>query len=288
MAEKQPLEAQRITSDNLCKELAERYPEQFARWLFDTPASKVKVLKTELNREPIRADSVILSGSTNEIFHIEFQTTTQSKVPLPMRMLDYYVGLKRGNLNKRIRQVLIVLKETPEEIMNTYQDEQIYFRYAVVKMWEQEAQALMRYEGLLPLATLCHAASGEGLLTEIAAKIKRLKTKEQKRETLTFSQVLAGLRYNKSLVYQILKESDMLEESSVYQDILQKGVRKGFQQGESTMVIHQLTRKVGRLSPKVRQQIESLSSKQLELLGEELLDFRSKDDLTAWLTKSRS
>jgi hypothetical protein len=31
--------------------------------------------------------------------------------------------------------------------------------------------------------------------------------------------VLAGLRYDKDMVYRILKESDMLEESVVYQDI---------------------------------------------------------------------
>ncbi len=116
---------ERVTSDNLCKDLAERYPEQFVHWLFGV-RRKVKVLKTELNREPIRADSVILSSSTKEIFHIEFQTTSQSKIPLPLRMLDYYVGLKRNNLNKRIRQVLIVLKETGEEIASEYRDEQAH------------------------------------------------------------------------------------------------------------------------------------------------------------------
>ena len=48
----------RSKNDDLCKVLAEAYPEQFARWLFGT-RGKVKVEKTELSRDPIRADSVI-------------------------------------------------------------------------------------------------------------------------------------------------------------------------------------------------------------------------------------
>ena len=40
-------------SDNLCKRLAEPYPEQFAQWLFGVRG--VTVEKTELSREPIRA-----------------------------------------------------------------------------------------------------------------------------------------------------------------------------------------------------------------------------------------
>src|SRR5262249_25386858 len=179
-------------------------------------------------------------------------------------MLDYYVGLKRNYLNKRVRQVLIVLKETGEEIPSEYRDEQAYLKYNLIKMWEQDAKAVMQYEGLLPLATLCRAKSGESLLSEITARIREIKSKEQQRETITFAQVLAGLRYNKSIIYRILKENEMLEESSVYQDILQKGVQRGVQQGERNIILRQLTRRLGRLSAKVRKQIENLSLKEIE------------------------
>ena len=44
--------------DNLCKYLAETYPEQFAEWLLGERVDNLEVLKTELQIEPIRADSV--------------------------------------------------------------------------------------------------------------------------------------------------------------------------------------------------------------------------------------
>ena len=99
----------RRKNDDLCKFLAEEYPEQFAPWLFGTHG-KVKVEKTELSRDPIRADSVIFSSDENETLHTEFQTTKKSDVALPLRFLDYYVGLKRKQPKRRVRQVLVVLR----------------------------------------------------------------------------------------------------------------------------------------------------------------------------------
>jgi predicted transposase YdaD len=284
-ANEQGSEPERAESDNLCKRLAEEHPDQFARWLFNIQSGKVKVEKTELRRAPIHADSVILS-SESDILHAEFQTTKKSKVPLPLRMLDYYVGFRRQNPRRRVRQAVIVLKETRVAIPDRYEDERTSHRYDVIKMWEQDPRELMRYEGLLPLATLCRAESDEKLLAEVAARINRIKSREQRRETLNLSRVLAGVRYDKNLIYKILKESDMLEESVVYQDILQKGLQQGLQQGlqrERRLVVRLLERLIGKLSAPTRRQIEEFDADQLEELGEALVDFRSEKDLTAWI-----
>jgi predicted transposase YdaD len=148
------------TSDNLCKRLAEEHPAQFARWLFGV-TGKVKVEKTELSREPIRADSVVFSRAAQEILHAEFQTTMKSKVPVPLRLLDYYVGLKRQNPQRRVRQVLVVLKPTNESIPDRYEDDCTLHTYTVVKMWEQDPTFFLQNKELLPLATLCRTDSGE-------------------------------------------------------------------------------------------------------------------------------
>src|SRR5262245_13749666 len=108
----------------------------------------------------------------------------------------------------------------------------------------------------------------------------------RRRETLNLSRALAGVRYDKGLTYKILKESDMLEESVVYQDILQKGAQKGLQQGlqrERRLIMRQLERLIGKLSAKTRKQIEELDADQLEELGEAPVDFRSEKDLNAWI-----
>ncbi len=79
----------------------------------------------------------------------------------------------------------------------------------------------------------------------------------------------------------------MLEESVVYQDILQKGRRSGLQEGveegKRELVMLQLEECFGKLSPKIRKQMEHLPVEQLEELGKALLGFQSKQDLTRWL-----
>ncbi len=44
--------------DNLCKKIAEKYPDRFASWLLGRELSGTTVFKTELSLEPVRADSV--------------------------------------------------------------------------------------------------------------------------------------------------------------------------------------------------------------------------------------
>lgn len=283
----------RTGSDALCKRLAELYPRQFAEWAFGARGS-IKVEKTELDREPIRADSAIFSHDGEETLHAEFQTTMKSPVPVPLRMLDYYVGFKRKNPERRVRQVLLVLKPTNEPIPDHYQDELTRHGYTVIKLWEIDPKELLRHEGLLPLATLCRAESGERLLAEIANRANRIKSRQQRRNVIGWSRVLAGLRYDPNLIYQTLKESDMLEESSVYQDIFQKGEQRGLLTGkqlgleqgllhEQRLVLKQLERLLGKLSTRTRKQVERLTFDQLAALGEALLDFTSEKELTAWL-----
>ncbi len=43
--------------DNLCKNLAEKYPRDFIRWLLNQEPQQIKILITELSIEPIRADA---------------------------------------------------------------------------------------------------------------------------------------------------------------------------------------------------------------------------------------
>ena len=68
---------------NVCKILAEKYPTNFTRWLLPDEPQRIKVLKTELSIEPIRADSVTFLQTENRILHLEFQTTTKSETPIP-------------------------------------------------------------------------------------------------------------------------------------------------------------------------------------------------------------
>ncbi|BAB73854.1 DUF4351 domain-containing protein [Nostoc sp. PCC 7120 = FACHB-418] len=68
-----------------------------------------------------------------------------------------------------------------------------------------------------------------------------------------------------------------LKETRLYHEIKEEG--------EKSLVLCQLTRRVGELSSEVRQRIESLSLEKLENLGEALLDFQGMADLEAWFNR---
>jgi hypothetical protein len=67
---------------------------------------------------------------------------------------------------------------------------------------------------------------------------------------------------------------------------IEKGLKQGLEQGlehERSLILRQLARRIGDISPTTRSQIQSLSLTQLESLGEALLDFSQPDDLLEWL-----
>ena len=69
---------------------------------------------------------------------------------------------------------------------------------------------------------------------------------------------------------------------------LQQGLQQGIQQEATLLIVRQLKRKVGELSPNLEATVMGLPVNVLEDLGEALLDFNSVDDLTNWLDKGQS
>ena len=64
---------------------------------------------------------------------------------------------------------------------------------------------------------------------------------------------------------------------------IEQGRQQGRQQGEVALIMRQLNRRFGGVVPEVEARIRSLSTEQLENLGEALLDFSNASDLSAWL-----
>ena len=69
-----------------------------------------------------------------------------------------------------------------------------------------------------------------------------------------------------------------LRETKVYQE--------GRQEGEQSLVLRQLTRRIGTVAPELTAKVTALSLPQLEALGEALLDFSRPADLVNWLDES--
>ena len=74
-----------------------------------------------------------------------------------------------------------------------------------------------------------------------------------------------------------------MKESVIYQDWLAQGRR----QGQIGLILSQLKRCIGEIKSEDETRINSLSEEQLEVLGDVLLDFSSRDELLAWLANAQ-
>jgi predicted transposase YdaD len=285
-----------LTYDNTCKYLAETYPADFVQWLLSVETNDIRVLKTELSVEPIRADSLTFLEITGKILHLEFQTQAASNPPLPFRMLDYYTRLKR-QYGYQIEQVIIFLQETTSELVfqNRFEDTNTLHSYRVIRLWEQDPAPFLANPALLPFATLTRTGSPAALLEQVAQQVARIEDISERRNILSCADILAGLRFEKDLIRQLFRE-DIMKESVTYQAILQEGVQQGLKQGVQqglkqeafSIILRQLSRRLGAVEPQMQERIQRLSIPQLEELGEALLDFSEATDLVAWLEAQQS
>ncbi|MFN7949201.1 MAG: Rpn family recombination-promoting nuclease/putative transposase [Blastocatellia bacterium] len=293
--------------DNICKYLAEKFPREMAAWATGRTLAEVaeaEVLKTELGVEPIRADAAILLRLIGAILHLEFQTTPQSRPPLPLRMLDYWVRFFRL-YSLPVTQVVVVLSETDEEIPTEFRAPNTWHRYQVIKLWEVEADALLQSPALLPLAVLARSDQPRQLLQLVAEEIERVEPEEIRIEVNACTQVMAGLRFDRNLIRGLFRE-EIMQESVIYNEIIERGIQQGIQrglqqgieqglqqgieQGEKKIaleiVLRQLKRRFGAVDEVQEARLSALSVPQLEQLGEDLLGFQSPADLADWLQRN--
>ena len=64
---------------------------------------------------------------------------------------------------------------------------------------------------------------------------------------------------------------------------MKKGLEQGREQGERTLVLRQLRKRLGVLDRGTEERIEALAPEAIERLGDALLDFSRRDDLESWL-----
>ena len=99
---------------------------------------------------------------------------------------------------------------------------------------------------------------------------------------------------------EILKMLDLktadITQTRFYRDVFQlgiqegrqEGIQKGEQEGEAKLIIRQLKRRFGVITPNQETQIRALSVPILEALGEVLLDFINPTDIDTWLSNQEN
>jgi len=217
--------------DNICKFLAETFPDDVATWLLGQSVPLTKLSPKELSLEPIRADSLILQQSDHLILHAEFQTTPAEDIPF--RMADYRLRVYRRYPEKQMIQVVIYLKKSNSPLV--YQDSfniaGLQAQFRVIRLWEQPKELFLNSPGLLPFAVLSDTENRSEVLNQVAVELDKIKENRVRSNLAAASGILAGLVLNQEMIRQILRR-DMMRESVIYQEILQEGRLEGRLEGK--------------------------------------------------------
>ena len=272
--------------DNVSKFLIEQYSPDFASWLIGEPIALTELSSSELSLEPIRADALILLQSAEVVLHCEFQTDPDPT--MPFRMADYALRVFRRFPQKRLVQVVIYLRPTESEwVQQTrFSANRLQHEFEVVRLWEQPTELFLQRPGLLPYAALSQTIDRASVLRQVAAAIDTLPDQRQQSHLAAASGILAGLVLDKQVIRQVLRR-ELMQESVIYQELREEAREEVRLEerlaGERSLVLRQLTRKVGEVPIPTRSQIETLSITQLEDLAEALLNFATLADLSEWL-----
>ena len=81
---------------------------------------------------------------------------------------------------------------------------------------------------------------------------------------------------------------DQLRHTRAAQELLEEGRKEGLMQafrerGMAALILRQLNRRCGPITPATRVKIQALPLEQLETLADALLDFAGPQDLAIWL-----
>jgi predicted transposase/invertase (TIGR01784 family) len=215
--------------DTVSKHLIENYSQDIATWLLGIPCTLTRLEPSELSIEPIRADALIYTGD-DQILHIEIQTSPDPNIPF--RLLDYRTRLYRKFPDQQVKQFVIYLKPTNSDLVKQTRFEipGTVHQFQVVRLWEQPTELFLNTPGLLPLAVLSDTSNQEETLRQVAKMIDQLENPNSQSTISDITAILAGLLLDKAVISRVLRR-DIMQESVVYQEILEVGVQKGRQEG---------------------------------------------------------
>ncbi|GAB6162358.1 hypothetical protein JCM12298_15170 [Desulfothermus naphthae] len=155
---------------------------------------------------------------------------TQWKKYLPLRTLETRC---RHILEEdlEIETVMIELKRC-YGIVDYYRDNEVEFRYKVVKLYELEAREVLK-EGIVCLYPFVPLMKGGiGLIEEAEKGIYEVEESRQyKSDLLTGMAILSGLISREIPMELIKRRRDIMIESAAYEIIKREGFEEGIQQG---------------------------------------------------------
>ncbi|MFN7201033.1 MAG: DUF2887 domain-containing protein [Aphanizomenon sp.] len=210
---------------------------------------------------------------------------------------EIYLYLKQYKIIRPWRGLLIIKSRRHDlgsEIPYQYQlDNQVQRLYL---------QDLLHQNPLSPNLALLQLIILPKTKTVQAAQnlLESSKSQPEFRQKLDLVEAILVNKFPNLSLEEILKMLDLktadITQTRFYRDVFQlgiqegrqEGIQKGEQEGEAKLIIRQLKRRFGVITPNQETQIRALSVPILEALGEVLLDFINPTDIDTWLSNQEN
>jgi hypothetical protein len=227
--------------DATTKDLLESDPVAWMAYLGLHPHGAVEVIDSDLSTITAEADKVFRVAEPEPyLVHIEMQSSADAT--LPRRLLRYNILLDYRH-NLRVWSVAVLLRPEVEAANLTgsldlrLPDGQAVhdFRYAVVRVWQQSAEAVLNGPlNILPMAILSDVPieSARTVLERIDDRLVREASEPEAARLMSSTFMLAGLRFPKGTLAQLFLgvrtmnflDSKILKDSSAW-ELLQDIIR---------------------------------------------------------------
>jgi predicted transposase/invertase (TIGR01784 family) len=227
--------------DNALKFLVQEKPQDFVSWLMGKGQWEKEVLG-QLKARHINTD-VLYQVQVNKhpcLLHIEFQRRGDPN--MARRMWEYNVLATQQFSLPVYSFVIYLISESglafSPFVLLDLEGEAIHtFRFGVIKLWEIPTEQLksLGFKGLLPLLLLTKGGQERAVVEEITTALSGEKSKEN-RELLVLTYSIATLIFVESEDKTWLRRrfgmlDDMLADSWLFKELIEKGEQKGFEEG---------------------------------------------------------
>jgi predicted transposase/invertase (TIGR01784 family) len=220
---------------------------------------------------------------------------------IPLIFLEAQMQSDAGFYGRYFAEIFLYLQQYPEKrpwqgLLILHNRQQYLGESVPYQILLQEQVKCLYLEDLLPRADISPNLALLKLLVLEEAEAFRLGRHilEESETQTTFQQrlnLIETILVNKFPylgTQEILRMLDLktadITQSRFYQEVVEVGRQEGLLAGEADLILRQLTRKYGALTPEVNQQIKALTIAELGDLGEALLDFVEMSDLESWLS----
>ena len=239
--------------DIVAKDVIDTFPEDVLGFLMeDGEIEFLEHLDSELTTvEARQMDSLIkvLLDGEEILVHCEFQTTDSTHANMVQRTVDY-LGRCYGRYGLPIFSHVIYLRPNagrndPGGYVQDVPGHRLIVEYKVIRLIEVDGRSVLETQqpGLMPFCPLMKPPEGIDALTwlnECVETTKSLSLDAPTRNNLLLEMwVMGGLVHDSDAIAHLFPE-DIMQESSVYQDIIAKGIEQGIELGRKAFAIESI------------------------------------------------